>query len=293
MLSVTFLGTSGSIPTVERSMPAIALKYDRELLLWDCGECTQRQMMKYKVGYGSIDAVFISHPHLDHYLGIFGLMETLKLSATYHRKIKLYAAEDLAESVREKYEFVDASALKKGATYKGSGFEVEAFPVKHCRGAYGFVFQENDRIKFHEEKAHSLGLHGRLFAEIQQKGHVAVGGKKIALEDVSWVKKGLKVVYSGDTLPCDSLLEAAKEADLLICEGTLDASMKKEAEERMHCTMEDAAQLAKKADVKQLAIMHISPRYSDAAELKKFEEPVRKIFKNTAFAHDGMKIELK
>ncbi len=293
MLRITFLGTSGSAPTTERSMPAIALKYEKELLLWDCGECTQRQMMKYRVGYGSINAIFISHPHLDHYLGVFGLMETLNLMARPQHKIQVHAQPELANSLKEKYGFVESHELKKGTVYEGDGFEIEAFPVKHCRGAYGFVFREKDRIKFHEEKAHRLGLRGKMFTEIQKKGFVMIGKKKVELGDVSWVKKGIKAVYTGDSLPCDSITEAAGNADVLVCEGTLDPSMKEEAKERMHFTMEDAAQLAKKAGVKQLVITHISPRYSDEDELKKFEKPVRKIFKNTIFAYDGMKIELK
>ncbi len=293
MLSITFLGTSGSIPTIDRSMPAIALKYEKELFLWDCGECAQRQMMKYKIGYGSINAIFITHPHLDHYLGLFGLMETLRLSLPSSKRIKLFAGSELIETMKERYEFIETEALRRGTIYKGYGFTIEAFPVRHCRGAYGFIFREDDKIKFYEERAHALGLRGRMFTEIQRKGSIIVNGRRVNLEEVSWIKKGLKVVYSGDTLPCDSLLEAARDADLLICEGTFDGSMKKEAEERMHSTMEDAAMIANKADVKKLVITHISPRYSDSEELKKLEARVKEIFKNTAYAYDGMKIELK
>lgn len=293
MLRITFLGTSGSIPTVDRSMPAIALKYEKELLLFDCGEAAQRQMMKYKVGYGSLNAIFISHPHLDHYLGVFGLLETLNLIAKPRHKISVYSFEDLGKGLVKRYGFVDSRHVKKGVLYRGQGFEIEAFPVKHTKDAYGFVFRENDKIKFHEKKAHKLGLKGKMFSEIQKKGFVMVGKKKIKLKDVSWIKKGMKVVYTGDSYPCNGIIKAAKDADLLISEGTLDASLKKEAKERLHCTMEDAARMAKKAKVKKLIITHISPRYSDKDELKKFEKPVRKIFKNTAFAYDGMKVEIK
>jgi ribonuclease Z len=292
MLRITFLGTSGSAPTTERSMPAIALKYEKELLLWDIGECTQRQMMRYKVGYGSVNAIFVSHPHLDHYLGVFGLLETMNLMARPRHKIHIYSFEELGKRLQERYGFVEAHTLKKGVVYKGGGFEIEAFPVRHCAGAYGFVFRENDRIKFHEKKAHKLGLKGRMFTEIQKKGFVTIGKKKVKLEDVSWVKKGISAVYSGDTSPNEGLIKAAKDADILICEGTLDPSMKKEAEERLHCTMEDAAKIAKKAKAKKLVITHISPRYSDEDELEKFKKPVRKIFKNTVFAYDGMKLEV-
>jgi len=293
MLRITFLGTSGSAPTVDRGMPAIALKYEKELLLFDCGEGTQRQMMKYRTGYGSTNAVFVSHPHLDHYLGVFGLFETMNLMARPRHKIQVHSFEDLGKSLTEKYGFVEPKPIKKGVIYKGAGFEIEAFPVKHTKDAYGFIFRENDRVKFHEKKAHSLGLKGKMFSEIQKKGFVMIGKKKIKLEDVSWVKKGIKAVYSGDTLPCPELLKAAKDADLLICEGTLDESLKEEAKERLHCTMIDAAEIAKKAKVKQLVVTHISPRYSDKDELKKFEKPAMKIFKNTVFAYDGMHIELK
>ncbi len=293
MLRITFLGTSGSAPTVERGMPAIALKYEKELILFDCGEATQRQMMKYKTGYGSTNAIFITHPHLDHYLGVFGLLETMNLMARPRHKIYLHSFEQLGKSLEEKYGFVAYKPVKKGVVYKGQGFEIEAFPVKHTKDAYGFIFRENDRVKFHEKKAHKLGLKGKMFSEIQKKGFVMVGKKKIKLKDVSWTKKGMKVVYTGDSCPCDAIIKAAKDADLFISEGTLDASLKEEAKERLHCTMEDAAGMAKKAKVKKLIITHISPRYSDKDELKKFEKPVRKIFKNTAFAYDGMKIEIK
>jgi len=290
MLRITFLGTSGSAPTVERSMPAIALKYEKELLLFDCGEATQRQMMKYKTGYGSVNAIFISHPHLDHYLGVFGLMETLNLMARPRHKIHVHAFEGLGKNLEERYDFVEWHGMNEGIVYSGDGFAVEAFRVKHTMDSYGFIFRENDKIKFNEEKAHKLGLKGRMFTEIQKKGFVKTGKKKIKLEDVSWVKKGMKIVYSGDAFPDESLAKAAKDADLLICEGTLDPSMKKEAKERFHCTMEDAAKIAKKAKVKKLVITHISPRYSD---VKEYEQSLRKIFKNTVFAYDGMKIEIK
>jgi len=290
MLEVTFIGTSGSIPTTERGMPALSIKYESELLLFDCGEGSQRQMMKYKVGFGSINAIFISHSHMDHYVGIFGLLETLRLSSAAPKPLKIFAPSVLEETFSRGYKFVSVEKLKKGVIYTGKGFSVSAFPVKHNRGSCGFVFQEDERIKFDEAKAKGLGIRGRLFSEIQNTGSVIVDGRKIALEEVTWKKPGRKIVYSGDCAYCESTVEAAQGADLLIHEGTFDPSKKTEALERSHSTVEDAAEVAKKANVKQLVLTHISPRYSD--ETASLLEAARKIFPNTAIAEDGMKITL-
>jgi len=290
MLEVTLIGTSGSIPTTERGMPALSIKYESELLLFDCGEGTQRQMMKYKVGFGSINAIFISHSHMDHYVGVFGLLETLRLSSAAPKPLKIFAPAVLEETFSRGYKFMSVEKLKKGVIYTGKGFSVSAFPVKHNRGSMGFVFHEDERLKFDEVKAKGLGIKGRLFSEIQDKGSVVVSGRKIALEEVTWKKPGRKIVYSGDCPYCESTVEAAEGADLLVHEGTFDSSKKAEALERSHSTVEDAAEVAKKAGVKRLVLTHISPRYSD--ETASLLEAARKIFPNTAIAEDGMKIQL-
>ncbi len=288
MFQITFLGTSGSIPTVERGMPAMAVKYESELLLWDCGEGTQRQLMRYKAGYGSISAIFITHPHLDHYLGMFGLLETLKLSSVSPKKLPVFFPG--AIDGFERYAFAAPEKIKKGELYRTDDFTVDAFAVKHSKDSYGFVFQEKEKVKFHEEKAHSLGLTGRLFREIQQKGSVKTLKGTVKLEDVSWVKPGRKVVYGGDCLPDTNIVEAARNADLLIHEATFDAARKEEARERMHSTAAEAAAMAKKAGVKKLVLTHISPRYADVKELL---EQAKAVFANVEIAYDGMKVDIK
>ncbi|MFH1520376.1 MAG: ribonuclease Z [Candidatus Micrarchaeota archaeon] len=286
MLRITFLGTSGAAPTVDRGMPAISIKYESELMLWDCGEGTQRQLMKYKVGYGSIDHILISHPHLDHYLGLFGLLETLKLSSPSPRQVNIFGPSSLD---LDKYKFVKLSKLRNGPIHIGKNFTVSAFPVKHVKNSFGFIFQENDKLKFHEEKAHSLGLQGKLFKEIQKKGKVKTEKGEVKLEDVTWRNPGRKIVYSGDCLPNDNLIEAARDADVLIHEATFDSSKKDDAIERMHSTSIDAATIAKKANVKQLVLTHISPRYSDITILL---EQAKEIFQQTKIAEDGMYLDL-
>lgn len=290
MLEITFIGTSGSVPTTERGMPAFTLKYESELLLFDCGEGTQRQMMRYKVGFGSLNAVFISHPHLDHYVGLFGLLETLNLSSPKPKPLQIFLPSVMQDPFSARHKFVKAENLKKGVLYKGKGFVVSAFPVKHTRDSFGFVFQEESKIKFHEKKAKGLGIKGRMFSEIQKKGSIVINNKKIKLGDVTWQKPGRKIVYSGDCPYCKSTVSAARDADLLIHEGTFDPSKAEEAKERNHSTVEDAARVAKEAEVKKLAITHISPRYSD--ETDALLKAARKVFPNTIIADDGMKVKL-
>jgi ribonuclease Z len=289
MFSITFLGTSASAPTPERGLPSIALNYEGNLFLFDCGEGTQRQMMKYKIGYGSIDAIFISHNHLDHYLGVYGLIETLNLSSPSPKPIKLFANELMESKSLLKRKFVDRIGIKKGKIYRGKNFTITAFPVTHTSDSFGFIFQEDDKIKFYEEKAKGMGIQGEMFSEIQKKGYVTINKKKIKLSEVSWKKPGRKVVYTGDTAICKEVLKAAKDADLLIHEATFDESRKEEATERLHSTAKDVAELAKTANVKVLILTHISPRYSDVSSLVNEAKP---IFENILIAQDGMKFEL-
>lgn len=290
MLQLTFLGTSGSVPTTERAMPALSLKYNSTLMLWDCGEGTQRQMMRYKVGYGSVSQIYVTHPHLDHYLGIFGLLETLRLSSVSPSKLTIYSPKIFGDDLEERYNFINFKKMKKGVLHKEDDYTISAFPIKHCKSSYGLVFEEAAIRKFYEKKAHKLGLKGRLFKEIQKKGSVTVKGKKITLDSVTWLRPGRKIVYTGDGIPSDITIDVAKNADVLIHESTFDSSKESEALERFHSTTEQAAKIAKKAKVKRLLLTHISPRYSDTVLLLK---QARKIFKNSEIAQDGMTIDVR
>lgn len=289
---ITFLGTAGSIPTPERSMPAIALKYEGSLFLFDCGEGTQRQMMKCKVGYGSLDAVFITHLHMDHFLGIYGLIETLHLTSPNPKPVDFYAPRQFEQLLINRYPFILLHEAKKGELFKGKGFSISAFPVKHNTNSFGFVFQEHEKIKFDEKKAKSLGLKGKMFTEIQNKGSLVVNGKKIKLEDITWSKPGRKVVYAGDTAPTSETVKAAKDADLLIHEASFAEDKSQEAKERMHSTAKQAAEIAKKANVKKLILTHISSRYSSAVEMDKLLQEAKSLFPNCEIAFDGFKISL-
>lgn len=294
MLNVTFLGTSGAVPSAHRAMPAIALKYDK-LFLWDCGEGCQREMMRNGIGYGGVEAIFITHLHLDHVMGVFGLIETVRMN-TEREKITIFAPEGfermlagISPTMGWEPSFLDIREMKEGELYKGKDYTISGFHVKHQkREAFGLVFQEDNKNKFHETKAKKLGLKGRMFKEIQEKGKVKIGKKVVKLEDVSWVRKGMKVVYSGDSIYDEGIAKIAKDADLLIHDSTFGDDLKDEAEMRGHATAKEAATIAKKAKVKQLVLTHIGARYRGP----ELEAEAKKVFKKSVCAKDGMKVEL-
>lgn len=289
MMKITFLGTSGAVPSVERGMPAIAV-HAKELFLFDCGEGTQRQMMKYKVGYGSVKAIFISHLHLDHFLGVYGLLETLKLNSPSPRPLKIFAPRKFESLLINRHPFMDIISIRPGIIYENDEYEVSAFEVEHGCEAYGFVIKEKDRRKFDEKKAHGLGMKGRMFREIQEKGSITLNGKKIKLDDVSYMKEGARVVISGDTLPCKSIERAAKKATLLIHEATFSEEQKGESEERFHTSAKTAASIAKRAGVQRLILTHISARFSDAEVL---EAEAKSVFPSAQVSKDGMVVDVK
>lgn len=297
MLKVTFLGTGGAVPSVRRGLPAIAVKYDK-LFLWDCGEGTQREMMRRRVGYGGVDAIFISHLHLDHFMGVFGLLETIRMT-TGRESVPVYAPSRfrdilsvLSPSQMWKPGFLDFREMGPGTLYRGKDYEIQGFRVKHGgRDSFGFAFIEDDKVKFNEKKAKAAGLKGRMFTDIQKKGWLELGGKKVELGSISSVRKGRKVVYSGDTVPCDAVLEMAKGADLLVHDGTFGERVKNEAFARGHSSVADAAKIAKKAKVKALVLSHISTRHAD--EDKELLAEARETFGNSYVAKDGMAVEIR
>lgn len=295
MMDLTILGSAASTPTPERSLPAIAVRVDGDILLLDCGEGTQRQMMRLGVSYAKVSAIFISHLHLDHYLGIFGMLETLRLngrtasiplfgpigSARVFARCKLLDIHEIEPS---------SSALKK-PLFSIHEHDVYAFQVSHGAGeeSFGFSIVEKDRRRFHEAQAHAAGLKGPMFTEIQKKGSLKIGSKTVKLDDISYMQPGQKLVYSGDTIYCKSLVKAAENADLLIHDSTFDETQRELAVERSHATAGDAARAAKEAHVKQLLLFHIGGRFHDPAPLL---EEAKAIFQHVKVAEDGMKISL-
>ncbi|MEM1583534.1 MAG: ribonuclease Z [Nitrososphaerota archaeon] len=293
-LRLTFLGTSGGTPSVSRSLPSIAVNYGGELILFDCGESTQRQMMKAGVGFKSRFTIFITHLHGDHVLGLPGLLYTLSM---LNRKepITVYGPrgiEDLIEMFEEtrygKIQFeVEVKRCSEGLIHQSKEYEVEAIRSNHTIEAFCYMFREKSRVgRMNVGFLESVGLpRGPLWGRLQRGEPVEWGGKTIMPEEaVGPPRPGRKIVYTGDTSPDERIAEFAREAEVLIHDSTFDSSYEREAAEQGHSTSRQAAEIARKARVKRLYLFHISPRYENNSE-KLLLEALR-IFPETFLAED-------
>lgn len=288
------LGTSGSTPTKSRGMPSVALAYEGSVYLFDCGEGTQMKLMRYGINISKIKAIFISHVHGDHIIGIAGLIRTMALNARpnplyifvpkgYERQVANLVTFDRAMIG---YQIV-IKGVAGGEVYRGKDFTVSAFRLNHSIPDYGYVFKEEDKLRFIKEKVERLGIKGTMFAELEKRHSITVKGRRISIKDVTWLERGKKVVYATDTRPCASTVKAARNADLLIHEAAFAKSEKRLAIERKHCTADEAAAVAKKAGAKALVTMHISARYRSSEKLLK---DAQEIFPNSVVAKDGYTI---
>ncbi|MCL5440852.1 MAG: ribonuclease Z [Candidatus Marsarchaeota archaeon] len=295
-MKITFLGTSGSTPTRERSLPSVAIEREGSIFLFDCGEGTQMRLIQDSVNMSKIDAVFITHIHGDHVIGIAGLMRTLALNKRT-RPLRIYIPEGYEKGVKELIGFDRAvmgyeiiiNGIKGGEVFSGEGFSVSAFRLKHSVKCYGYALREEDRIRFVKERCKKLGMKGKMFAEILKKGHIKINGKDIKVGEITYTEKGRKIVYASDTRPAATTVAAAIGADILIHEATYGSELKDLAVERQHSTAEEAAGIALKAGVKRLVMVHISARYKSPAKL---EGEARKIFPKSEMAKDGMAITI-
>jgi ribonuclease Z len=299
MLRVTFLGTAASRPTVGRNVSALAIEREGELMLFDCGEGTQRQMMRYGTGF-TVDDIFFTHLHADHFLGLTGLLRTMALQGR-ETPIRLWGpiggAAVLRDAVAlgmERVPFeVSIEELKPDQRVPRSGFDILAYAVKHRGPSLGFAVIEHTRLgRFHPERARELGIpEGPLYGRLHRGESVELDGRVItAAEVVGPPRNGRKVVYSGDTRPCRATVEAARDADLLIHDATFAQDEDDRARETGHSTAREAAEVARNAGVERLVLTHISARYADDA--RTLEREARNVFGRTIVAHDGLVIEV-
>ncbi|MFH1106661.1 MAG: ribonuclease Z [Candidatus Micrarchaeota archaeon] len=294
MLRVVFLGSSAAVPSPGRVPSCFAVKTGGTFL-FDCAEGVQRQMMKFTISYSKVDNIFLSHLHADHVIGVAGLTQTLGIQ---ERKTPLHfygpkGTKDFLASLfslkpfRFGYPYDVTEISSSRQVFDDKLVKVSAFPVKHNTAALGYTLEEQPIHKFYADKARGLGIKGRLFSEITEKGSVSVDGRKIRLEDVTFVKEGKRIVYSGDTMPCASLTRAAKAADLLIHDSTFSSEEAATAKLKFHSTAKQAAETAKKAGAKKLVLTHFSNRYSDVSPLV---DEARKIFPAAEAAEEGKEL---
>jgi ribonuclease Z len=300
-LRVVFLGTGGSVPTVRRSLPAVLLRRQGEQLMFDCGEGVQRQMVKAKVGFHRKMKIFVSHMHGDHVLGLPGLLQTMALLGR-ERKLEVYGPEGIAgflECLQESLQFgltfpVEILEMQgDGVVCEEKDYVVEAVRSNHVVNGFAYAFVEKPRAgRFYPEKAKALGVpKGELWSRLQHGKAVELADGRVAHpeEVLGSLRKGRKIVYSGDTGPFEAFVRFAAGADLVIHESTFDDALAEKAEVDGHSTPSQAALQAKRAEAKQLALTHISARYADAGLLL---EQAQKVFENTVVAEDFLVLEL-
>jgi len=300
-LRVIFLGTAGSVPTPKRSLPAIVIQRKGELLIFDCGEGIQRQMIQASVGFHRRTKIFITHMHGDHVLGLPGLLQTMAL-LDRERKLKIYGPSGIEAFVRaiqqtvqfnltfplEIREVKDANIVCEENEY-----EIHAVWADHVVPTLAYALIEKPRPgRFNLEKAKALGIpEGPLWSKLQHGSAVKLpNGRVVKSEEVVGPQRpGRKIVYSGDTRPTENVAELALNADLLIHDGTFDDELTDKAYEDGHSTASQAAETANKAEVKWLILTHVSARYRHPDVLV---EQARKIFLKTDIAEDFVKIGL-
>jgi ribonuclease Z len=301
MLRLTFLGTSAAQPTITRNLTGLAVRRERELFLVDCGEGTQRQMIRYGTGF-DVDAIFFTHFHADHYLGAIGFLRTLSMLGraepldVYGPRPARRLLDVMLFTGTERLAFdVRIHEVAPGERIRRDGCAMAAFETDHRTPSVGWALVEDERPgRFHPEKAVALGVpKGPLFGALQRGREVTLEGGRVVRPDevVEPSRRGRRVIVTGDTRPCRGTVDAARGADLLVHDCTFGDAEQGRAEETMHSTAREAARVAREAAVQRLVLTHLSTRYD--REFAPLVEQARHEFQGALdVASDGMVIEV-
>ncbi len=296
-LSLTFIGTAASAPSTQRGLPALVVRRGGDTLLFDCGEGTQRQLIA-SIGLPDIEHVFITHFHADHFLGLPGMMKTFSLRGR-EVPLTIYGPPGLELMVQSlKPLFAGARygvvlrELDANEAIDMGGYEVIPFGVDHGVTALGYAVVEPPRPgRFDEQEAARLGVTpGPDFGVLQRGGDVkaADGSTVTPAQVLGEARLGRKIVYTGDTAPCEAVRIAAHEADVLVHESSFLADEAARARDTRHSTAAQAAQVAADAHVKLLCLTHVSGRYWAKDVLAE----ARSVFENTLLPRDFDTIEI-
>lgn len=300
-MKVTFLGTSGAVPTTERNTSALIVEREGDRLLFDCGEGTQRQMMRYRTGF-DIDHIFLTHLHGDHVFGLPGLTQTMDFNdreqplavytpaGTRDRVDRLLSVTGDPPSfpVRVTQVSPDETVLARDE------YEVRAFQVTHRTNAVGYALVEKPRPgRFDRKKAEDeLGISpGPKYSKLHRGEPIEHEGETVYPEQVVGPSRpGRRLVYTGDTRPTETTVERAHDADLLIHDGSFADEHTTRAKQTAHSTAREAASVAREAGAKRLVLTHISTRYGGRDD--HLQREAREVFSEAFVARDGMTVTI-
>ena len=300
VIDIVFLGTGGSIPTAGRNHPSIVVRHSGWNLMLDCGEDTQRQFEMAGLGQNKKMCILISHMHGDHVLGLGGLLLRFSLLGRI-KPLEIYGPPELIPYVKMNQATINLGTtfkttvygIKSGILFNVDNLQIRAFEVDHRGLAFGYeLTYQRPTGEFNPEEAKKIGVpKGPLWGKLADgKSVKLVNGTEISPDDVTSPKPlPLKIVYTGDTRPCDTLREAANGANVLISEAMYSSEHSDLAEERGHMTAASAAQVAKSSRVGMLVVTHYSPRYENGQSIL---DEARAIFPNTILASDMMRMKL-
>jgi ribonuclease Z len=288
---LTILGCSSQQPTRYRNHGAYLFRWNGCGLLFDPGEGTQRQFIYANIAPPVVNYIFVSHFHGDHCLGLGSFLMRLNLDKVTHPIHCFYPASGKKYFDRLRYgtmyhetiNVIEHPVDSDGIVYKDENFTIEAAFLKHGVDNIGWRVTEPDTRKFDREKLNSCGIRGPMVKELKQKKTMNINGKTVELNDVSWIRKGESIAVVIDTLPCQSAVDIAKGARILLCESTYTDEDRDLAKKHFHLTASQAAEIARQAGAKQLILTHFSARYTESSV---FEEEARKIFSNSYAAED-------
>ncbi len=298
-MQILFLGTSGSWPTPKRNVSAVAVKRGPEVLLFDCGEGTQRQFMLSPMSFMQVSRIFVTHFHGDHFLGIPGLVQSMTMGDR-QAPLEMYGPRGMKDLVHRMLTLghfkagfdVPVRELAGGDEEDFGEYVVRALDAQHTVPALSYALEEKERPgRFDLEKARALGIpEGPLYRKLQEGQSVLVAGRTFGPDLVLGPpRRGRKIVYTGDTMPSESLVAFARGADVLIHDATAETSLEEKANRYGHSTARQAALVAKDAGVRTLVLTHVSPRYEDAAPILADATPV---FPNTFLAEDFFRMDV-
>ena len=292
-----FIGTAGSAPSARRGLPATLVRRGGDRLLFDCGEGTQRQLLR-SIGLVDLEEIFLTHFHADHFLGLPGMLKTFGLRGR-EAPLTIYGPAGLRALFQVLRPVIGATAfevelveLEPNEPLERDGYIVAPYPVEHRGGAaYGYVLVEEDRPgRFDEARARELGVApGPDFGRLQHGEPVSVDGRQVLPEEVlGETRRGRKLVLTGDTVPSETTRAMAHGADLLVHEATFATEEADRAAETGHSTARGAAELAAAAEVVMLALTHVSPRYPP----DELRAEAREVFDATIVPRDFDRVEI-